>query len=412
MPQLSLAKFLASFVSLAILAAAAYLLATWAAGEQVTTARHHLVLLRESWRLWVGLALLAWSFLGRSAILTVAAGWDTRPTEPLHTAGRMLQSDTGAELFVETHGPAGAPQVIFTHGWGMDASFWNYARQDLGDRFEVVFWDLPGLGRSRLPPDGRVELGRFAADLETLIAASGDRRPVLVGHSIGGVIIQTLARDRPEVMSRLAGVVLLHTTYANPLKTMALSDLVAPLQPVIELLARLTIRLAPVVRLINWQSYFSGSAHLVQRLGFGRHVTRSQLDQVTLLATRNPVSVLAKGDLAMFGWDATGALRRLAAPVLVVGGDRDVITSPEASRTIAEQSPRASLEVIHGANHMAPLERAHTYDRLIGDFVLAVQPSATRDVRPDVAPAGEAAVVERETPSRPPPRGPRQTPPR
>ncbi len=53
---------------------------------------------------------------------------------------------------------------------------------------------------------------------------------MLVGHSIGGMTIQTLARDHPELFGReVVGVVLLNTTYTNPLKTMILPRLMQAL---------------------------------------------------------------------------------------------------------------------------------------------------------------------------------------
>jgi pimeloyl-ACP methyl ester carboxylesterase len=413
MPLLTLARQLAGLVSLVILAAAVYLLATWFAGEWVADDNGTLMRLREPWRLWTGLVLLAWSVLGRFVILALAARRDTRPTRAARGHGRVVPSPTGAHLHVETDGPAGGTPIIFTHGWGMDSTFWNYARQDLGDRFRLILWDLPGLGRSRPSLDGDLGPAAFAADLESLIDQAGER-PVLVGHSIGGITIQTLIRDRPEVMHRLAGVVLLNTTYTNPLKTMALSGLVQPLQPLLEALMQLTVPLSPLVALAKWQGYLSGSTHLAMRLGFGRHATRSQLEHVALLSTRAPPAVEAKGNLAMFHWDATGALSRLAVPALVVGGDLDIVTKLEASFVIAEESPRARLEVVEGANHMGPLERAETYNRLIGDFVLSVQPSASRDVRPPpaVAPTPEAPAPDARAEPATRPDGPQARPPR
>jgi hypothetical protein len=63
-----LCPFFALF-SLIILAAAAYLLWTWYQGELVRYPDGVVVRVREDWRLWAGVPLLAWSFIGRSAVL-------------------------------------------------------------------------------------------------------------------------------------------------------------------------------------------------------------------------------------------------------------------------------------------------------------------------------------------------------
>jgi pimeloyl-ACP methyl ester carboxylesterase len=382
MPLLAIARFFTILLSLAVLAAAGYLLWSWYDGDLVRDAAGQPLRERESWRLWAGLGLLAWSFFGRRLTPLVLARPDRRRSKPERGRGEMIPSPTGSSLYVETYGPAGAPRIILTHGWGMDSTFWHYARQDLGDRFQLVLWDLPGLGRSKAAGKPAIDLSAFATDLAHLIETTGGRPVVLVGHSIGGMTIQTLIRDHPQMQSRVAGVVLLNTTYTNPLKTMILSDLLQALQrPVLEPAMKLTAALQPLAWLSKWQSYLSGSAHLAQRLGYGKFVTRSQLEHTTLLATRNPPAALARGDLAMFHWDATGALLRSRTPALVVGGDKDIVTKLEASRAIAEETDLASLVVVEGVNHMGPMERADLYNQMIGDFALAVQPSASADLR-------------------------------
>ncbi|HVI31017.1 alpha/beta hydrolase [Phenylobacterium sp.] len=391
MPLLSIIRFFTTLLSLLVLGAAGYLLWTWYQGEWVRDAVGVPRTVREDWRLWAGMGLLAWSTLGRFLVLPLIARGDHRPTEPRRGNGHEVNGANGSSLYVERHGRADGPPIIFTHGWGMDSTFWSYAKEDLGDRFDLTFWDLPGLGKSRARHIG---LPAFAADLATLLEASGRRPVVLVGHSIGGMTIQTLVRDRPELAERIAGVVLLNTTYTNPLRTMIFSGLLRALQkPVIEPAMKLTKILHPLVWLSKWQSYLSGSSHLAHRFGFGRYVTRSQLEHVTLLSTRNPPAVEAAGNLAMLHWDATGAMTSFRRPVLVIGGDMDLVTKLEASREIADTSPKGELHIVQGVNHLGPMERADLYNRLIADFALAVQPAASADLPRD-RPQGPSAGAD------------------
>jgi pimeloyl-ACP methyl ester carboxylesterase len=278
----------------------------------------------------------------------------------------MIESPTGSSLYVEMHGPVDAPPVIFTHGWGLDSTIWAYAVEDLTSRFRVITWDLPGMGRSR----GKIDLTSFAADLKAVIETAGAQRPVLVGHSIGGMTIQTLVRDDPAFIdSRVAGIVLLNTTYTNPLRTMILSPLVQALRwPVLEPLMWLAIPLQPLLWLSAWQSYLSGSAHLAYRIGFGKHAPRSQLNATALLGTRNPPGAQARGNLAMFRWDATGAMSKVKVPSLVIGGAMDIVTKPEASRTIDASAKAARLRIVEDVNHMGFLERFEVYNEEIVKF--------------------------------------------
>lgn len=404
MPLFFVVSIFTTLLSLSILGGSGYLLWTWWQGEWLTSPDGVLVRVRDDWRLWTGLGLAAWSLLGRVILTPLLAKPDKRVTAPQRGAARVLAGASGSVLHVETHGRADAPPIVFTHGWGLDSTIWRYAREDLSDRFKLVLWDLPGLGASKAPRDGRVCLPDFARDLEAVLAAAGSKPAVLVGHSIGGMTIQTLVRDNPAIQDRIAGLVLLNTTYTNPLKTMILSGLVQALRkPVLEPLMRLTAWLQPLAWLMAWQSYLSGSAHLANRLGFGRFVTRSQLEHVTLLATRNPPGVQAKGNLAMFDWDATGALARFDKPVLVIGGDKDIVTKLEASRVIARETATADLRVIEDVNHLGFLERADLYNGLIAEFVRSVQGRAPVGPRSFVAGEAGIAVVTVDGPAEPEP---------
>lgn len=370
MPLLIIARVFFSCLSLAVLGAAAYLGWTWYEGNLVLRGDGVLIRVRDDWRLWVSIALFGWSALGRFITTPLLATRDKDPTRPQRSGGRVIEGADGAKLYVEIHGPESAPCIVLTHGWGLDSTVWYYARRDLAKQYRVVSWDLPGMGRSH-PSNAShaISLSAFAKNLAVVMKLGGTQKVILVGHSIGGMTIQTLAREYPEVMTDgAAGIVLLNTTYTNPLKTMVFSGLVQALSPVIKVVMHATRLLQPFAWLSAWQSYFSGSAHIAERLGFGGDVTHSQLEHATLLGVRNPPGNQARGNLAMFEWDATEALAKTPIPILVIGGDKDIVTKVEASRRIASTLADATLKVVPGANHMGFMEQAQTYNAAISDF--------------------------------------------
>ncbi|WP_051695105.1 alpha/beta fold hydrolase [Caulobacter sp. UNC358MFTsu5.1] len=377
MPLIILARIALSLLSLAVLAAGGYALWSWYDGRWMLDAAGHALHVRDDWRLWLGLGLLAWSFLGRLVITPLLARRDSDPSRPERGEGQFLDSPTGSRLYVEVHGPANGPTVILTHGWGLDSTIWFYLRRALTARYRVIVWDLAGLGRSRAAK-GAVDLSHFAQDLRAVMAFAG-APAVLVGHSIGGMTIQTLIRDHPGSAEAMAGVVLVNTTYTNPLKTMVLAPLAQALRwPVLEPVLRLAILLQPLAWLSAWQSYLSGSAHLANRLGFAEHVTHSQLEHTTLLATRNPPAALARGNLAMFDWDADGALQAVTSPILILAGDEDIVTLKSASQVLARATPGGQLLTIDAANHMGFLERHDIYLEKIEAFCLTAWSPAPR----------------------------------
>lgn len=372
MPLFALLRPLFAFLSWAVLALSLYLLWTGYQGVEDLAPDGTVFVDRDPWRLWLGAGLLAFSFLGRFPVLWLT----TRAGEPRSRAarigGRRQDGASGSQLYVENDGAG--PTVILTHGWGLDSTIWRTTKADLRRRFHLLSWDLPGLGLSRLANGDRPTLEGFAQDLRGLVLAQTE--PVLlVGHSIGGMTIQTLARDHPELFGReVMGVVLLNTTYPDPSRTMVLGGVVRATRPLFELGLKLTAWLQPLAWLSAWQSYLSGSAHLLNRLGFGARVTRSQLEHTTLLATRNPPGVQALGILAMLRWDADGALSKVGCPVRVIGGDVDLVTKLEASKHIAASSALATLLPVAGANHMGFLEHSEIYNAEIAAFVDHVAP--------------------------------------
>jgi len=275
---------------------------------------------------------------------------------------------TGSEL-------KAGPVLVFVHGWAMDSSLWFYARRHFQSRYTVVTLDLPGLGRSKAAP--ATTLANMADDVLAVINRL-DRPVVLIGHSIGGMTIQTLARRRADLFDgkHVAGAVLINTTYTNPLRTMILPRLMTALQPVIELVSRIEVWLYPLAWLSAWQSYLSGSTHMSVRLAHGPEVTRSQLEHTALATTRSNPAIVAKGNLAMLHWDATDAMAFLSIPVLVLGGDRDIVTKPSASEYIAASTPTSQVKIEARSNHMSVLDEAGAYHRSIDAFLSEIATSS------------------------------------
>lgn len=359
MPFLSIPRVLFALLSWLVLFAALYLLWSGYAGTASVTADGVVIRDREPWRLWTGGALLAWSVLGRLPVVWLTTRPGGRPTRAVRGSGRTVDGAAGSTLYVEQEGEGRT--LLLVHGWGLDSTIWRGLKAELRGRFRLVTWDLPGLGLSRLPKRGRPSLDLFAEELRGLVVSQGEP-VVLIGHSIGGMTIQTLAREHPDMFGReIAGVILLNTTYTDPSRTMVLGGVVRMLRPLVKAGLALTAALQPLAWLSAWQSYLSGSAHLANRLGFGAEATRDQLGHVTWLATRNPPGVQALGIRAMMDWDADGALAGANCPVRVIGGEIDLVTRIEASEHIAATAPRADLLRVPGANHMGFLEQSDVY---------------------------------------------------
>ena len=72
---------------------------------------------------------------------------------------------------------------------------------------------------------------------------------------------------------------------------------------------------------------------------------------------------------ALAGWDGSGDLRRIEAPTLVIAGAEDPTSPPSAAEEIAALVPGARVAAIDGAAHLANVEAADAFNRLLGGFL-------------------------------------------
>jgi len=106
----------------------------------------------------------------------------------------------GASFHVARTGKG--PVLLLLHGWPEFWLAWELVMQLLADRYTLVAPDLRGFGESEKPkgpfgPDGHAD------DMLALLDALGAERVGVVGHDVGGAVMQPLARKAPD---RLVGL--------------------------------------------------------------------------------------------------------------------------------------------------------------------------------------------------------------
>jgi pimeloyl-ACP methyl ester carboxylesterase len=340
----------------------------------------HLGYNHATFRLAIAIGLLLWAVAGALVARGVLslfskagtrAGGSPAPENQRPSVASRLGRPDRSELHVESYGPEDAPAIVLIHGWGTDRTEWTYLHWELAGHFRLIRWDLPGLGRSSRPANQDYSLDNLARDLEAVLGLAAGQPAILLGHSIGGMIALTFCRLFPEALgSRVCGLILVQTTYTNPVRTTNLAGLYTALErPVIVPLLHLTIRLAPLVWLMNQLSYLNGSAHMsTKSSGFAGNATWGQIDYITRLGIRAWPGVLARGMFGMLHYDATQTLKAVAVPTLIVAGDRDPVCKPEASRRMHEEIRGSQLLPLVHAKHMGLLEHHRFFDQHVGEF--------------------------------------------
>ncbi len=262
---------------------------------------------------------------------------------------RTIETDDGGEIHVLERGQ-GQP-IVLLHGITLAARIWGYQLHDLSATHRVVAIDQRGHGRSR-PGRDRADLTRLGTDLLTVLEALDLRQAIVVGHSMGGMVVLRLLADRPEAFSRrLAGLGLVATS-GGPLSR----------APYWELLARTLARVA-AVRL--HLSHRAGRgllppgdlAYLIARGSFGVAPRPAHVEMLRAIIDDTSPVVVAELLADVMTVDLCHAVGGAELPALVFVGSKDRLTPPWHARRLAAALPRAELLTLPGCGHMVMLER-------------------------------------------------------
>ncbi|MGB7520752.1 MAG: alpha/beta hydrolase [Spirulinaceae cyanobacterium] len=98
------------------------------------------------------------------------------------------------------------PVMIFIHGWGGSARYWQDTAEALADQFDCLLYDLRGFGRSRLPQGAldsnssqlHYDMEDYADDLAVLLDALGLKEVYLNAHSMGASIATVFLNRHPN----------------------------------------------------------------------------------------------------------------------------------------------------------------------------------------------------------------------
>lgn len=242
------------------------------------------------------------------------------------------------------------PHLVLLHGWGLNSLVWDSILPRLTRDFTVIRIDLPGHGASSWPPEFH--------DAESLAAAIAPQLPAscaLLGWSLGGMAAIELALTE---RTRIEQLILVSTTP----KFMAADDWEHGLPaPAVERFASLleTDYEATVREFFGLQ--VKGDEH-------GRATLR-ELRQKLLAGGKPRLEALRAGLAILRTADQRDRLERIAAPTLVIAGEYDRMTSPQAAGTIAAAIPGARFESIPRAGHAPFLSHPGEFCRLVLTFL-------------------------------------------
>jgi 3-oxoadipate enol-lactonase len=247
---------------------------------------------------------------------------------------RWTAASAVGAVHAQRRGRRGGPPVVFVHAVGLDLGYWDLQAEALEATHDVIAFDLPGHGRSGGEPRD-IGFVQLAAALAAVVEWAGAGPAHIVGLSVGGMVAQTLALARPDLVHSLA---LIGTACTFPAAgRQALRDRAA--------LTRAGGMQAAVPPTLD--RWFTGDFR-ARRPDMVARVTKT-------LHAADPAIHAAMWDM-IAGLETCAGLGRIGCPALVLVGELDPSTPPAAARTLAAAIAAARLEVLPDASHMSPLE--------------------------------------------------------
>ena len=265
-----------------------------------------------------------------------------------------LKTKNGRFAYEAAGDPDKTP-LVFLHGIGGAARAWRGQLAAFGDRYRALAWDMPGYGGSSALPS--VSIAALADALQDFLQAIGGPRPVLVGHSIGGMIVQQWLTRHPR---GAAAVVLAQT---SPAFGKAEGDWQKQF---------IEARLGPLDRGATMKSL---APVLVKEL-VGNNPDAAGMDIARECMGSVPEASYRAMMLALLGFDQRKALADIAVPTLVLSGSKDKNAPAPMMAKMATYIPEAAYVELEGAGHLVNLEQPKAFNAALDQFLTSIRVTA------------------------------------
>ena len=240
---------------------------------------------------------------------------------------------------------ADEPVVVFANSLGTDFRVWLPLIDELTENWSLLLYDMRGHG---LSDAGQVPytIEDHAADLIGLIDHLGIKSAILCGLSVGGLIVQSVYKQRPDLVEKIN-----------------LCDTAAKVGTTDSWNARIATVTEKGIGAIAdgiLKVWFTPDFHdkrAAELAGYRNMLTRQSVDgyNATCVALREA--------------DLRADAANIKVPVLCIVGDQDGSTPPDLVKSTADLIPGARFEIIKNAGHIPCVEQPEALAELLTGFI-------------------------------------------
>ncbi|KAJ7139973.1 Alpha/Beta hydrolase protein [Mycena crocata] len=273
------------------------------------------------------------------------------------SAGRIMKSADGTEIYAEALGDSLKPAIIFIHGFSMSSMAFDaiFSDPQWSTNAYLVRYDVRGHGRSGKPSEeASWESERLAEDFDTVVQGFGLKKPFVLGWSLGATFITDVLSFRPS--SYISGII-----YAAALPYMG-SALVKVGSPAC------LMTLGPLMQTTNVDDYQTAA------IAFAELAHPSLPYTFYLACLGNSVVQRREVTVRLLGrtQDNTGLLkagRESGLPLLAIHGNNDKIIVRDEVLNAVEGWKNLTVVDIEDAEHFLWLSQAEKFRQEIMEWV-------------------------------------------
>jgi aminoacrylate hydrolase len=255
-------------------------------------------------------------------------------------------------VYYEIHGRTdpGAPTLLLSSGLGGAAHYWTPQIATLAKEFRVIAYDQNGTGRSGGPLPLDYRIADMAAEVASLLDELGVSKVHFIGHALGGLIGLRLAVDRPAMVDRLILANAWAKTHPHTLRCFN---------------ARKSLLLnTGVAAYVQAQPLFLyPAAWLSDRQGW-----LAEQDAAGI-AHFPPTETVLRRIQAVEDFDLTAEIPAITASTLVIATRDDVLVPCTCSIALADQLPRARLELLDQGGHACNITDPAGFNAMVMPFL-------------------------------------------
>ncbi|QKW49924.1 alpha/beta fold hydrolase [Streptomyces buecherae] len=293
---------------------------------------------------------------------------------------RIQVGDISTHYFESGSGPA----ILLLHGAGGNAGYWLRQIEELGKTHRAIAVDLPGYGETESL--GRDDPAQTASFLWRFADAIDLSRPVLIGHSLGGLLAVLMSLEKPQQVTSVVMV--------------AAAGMGRAINPMTVLQAR-----TPLGDLTPWLARLPGGPQLlVTAMGvvgtcapwrLPRSWWRYQVETAstyealvtTLQSFRSSTTWLGQKQVLL------DRLHELPMPTLVMWGAHDRMVPFWQGVAAARRLPRGRLRLLPCSGHLLPNESDATFMRELRLFLREADVPGGEEASPGREGASQSADI-------------------